>query len=150
MTLNLKATDDVAVARLEYSLDGGVTYQQVPIGAAAASVSGSAQLTKQGNTAVLFRAIDTAGKSSEISNGARTTLVGTHRPSSGDGLRVASTAGLKAGDRLTLDSGVSAETVTVASIVTPDPPSPAGRARPSRPARPEACATRAARATGPG
>ncbi len=124
-TLTITATDDVAVQRLEYSLDGGATYLAMPMGAAGRSVTGTATITRQGNTLIKFRAIDTAGNSSEVTNGSRTTLMGTHRPSGTNGLRVSSTAGMKTGDRLTLDSGVNAETVTVASIVAPDPQAPA-------------------------
>lgn len=123
-TLTLTATDDVGVAKLEYSLDGGATYLALPVGAAARSVIGTVQIIKQGNTLIKFRAIDTAGNSSEVVNGARTTLTGVHRPGAGGSLRVASTAGIKAGDRLTLSTGVNGETVTVASVVTPDPPAP--------------------------
>src|SRR4051812_39260221 len=67
-TLQLSATDDVAVAKLQYSLDGGATYVDVPI-AAGPSVSANVTLADEGNTTVRFRAFDSSGN---VSRGATT------------------------------------------------------------------------------
>src|SRR5690349_14290607 len=56
-TLNLSATDDVAVSKFQYSLDGGATYVDVPATAGAASVP----LSQEGNTTVRYRAVDSSG-----------------------------------------------------------------------------------------
>src|ERR1044072_8781049 len=48
-TLQLSATDDVAVAKLQYSMDAGATYVDVPI-TAGPSVSASVTLSDEGNT----------------------------------------------------------------------------------------------------
>src|SRR4051794_32233266 len=50
-TLGLSATDDVAVSKLQYSLDGGATYIDAPV-TAGPTVAAAAALTQQGNTAV--------------------------------------------------------------------------------------------------
>src|SRR3954454_13465309 len=59
-TLNLSATDDVAVSKLQYSLDGGATYIDVPV-TAGPSVAAGAPLSQQGNTTVRYRAVDSSG-----------------------------------------------------------------------------------------
>src|SRR3954465_11827770 len=59
-TLNLSATDDVAVSKLQYSLDGGATYIDAPI-TAGPSATASVPLTQQGNTTVRYRAVDSSG-----------------------------------------------------------------------------------------
>src|SRR5688500_18029876 len=58
-TLNLAATDDVAVAQLQYSTDGGATYADAPI-TAGGSVSAAVELSQQGNTTLRIRAIDSS------------------------------------------------------------------------------------------
>src|SRR3954466_14442534 len=50
-TLNLTATDDVAVSKLQYSLDGGVAWIDAPITAGPAA-SAAAALAQEGNTSV--------------------------------------------------------------------------------------------------
>ena len=62
-TLNLSATDDVAVSKFQYSLDGGATYVDVPVTAGPTATS-SVPLSQEGNTTVRYRAVDSAGKSS--------------------------------------------------------------------------------------
>ena len=59
-TLNLSATDDVAVAKFQYSLDGGVTYIDVPV-TPGPSASATVSITQQGNTTVRYRAVDSPG-----------------------------------------------------------------------------------------
>src|SRR5262249_34828916 len=63
--VNLSATDDVAVTKLQYSADNGATYVDVPI-TAGPSVSGVATITQEGNTTLRYRAVDAAGN---VSNG---------------------------------------------------------------------------------
>ena len=60
-TLNLSATDDVAVAKFQYSLDGGATYIDVPV-TAGPSASASVVISQEGNTTVRYRAVDTLGE----------------------------------------------------------------------------------------
>ena len=61
-TLNLSATDDVAVTKFQYSLDGGVTYVDVPV-TPGPSVTATVSITQQGNTTVRYRAVDSSGNS---------------------------------------------------------------------------------------
>ena len=123
VTLKLAASDNVAVTKLQFSLDNGVTWQDAAI-TTGPSVNGTVTVTQQGNTVVRFRALDAAGNTTERATPVATTLTATFRPGA-SAIRVASTAGLAAGDRLTLDTGASAETVQIASVVTPDPAAPA-------------------------
>src|SRR6188472_2742513 len=58
-TLGLSATDDTGVSKLQYSLDGGVTWIDAPI-TAGPSVSANVSLSQQGNTSVRYRAIDSS------------------------------------------------------------------------------------------
>lgn len=121
-TLTLSATDDVAVAKFQYSLDGGVTYVDVAVTqgpAATADVS----LSQEGNTTVRYRAVDSSGN---LSRGA-TTNTTLNQPSApgATALRLTSTAGRSAGDTLLIDTGGVQETATIETIVTPAPASPA-------------------------
>ena len=120
-TLTLSATDDVAVAKFQYSLDGGATYVDVavtPGPAATAEVS----LSQEGNTTVRYRAVDSAGN---FSRGATTNTTLNQAVAAGaTAVRLASTTGRSAGDELVIGTGASQETVTIASLVTPAPPSP--------------------------
>src|SRR4051812_49400399 len=59
-TLNLSATDDVAVSKFQYSLDGGATYVDVPV-TAGPTASASVPLSQQGNTTLRYRAGDSSG-----------------------------------------------------------------------------------------
>ena len=58
--VNISATDNVAVTKLEYSVDNGANYIDIPI-TAGPSVTGAASLTQQGNITVRYRASDAAG-----------------------------------------------------------------------------------------
>src|SRR3954453_10252 len=58
--LTLAATDDVAVTKLQYSLDNGTTWIDLPI-TAGPSPSGVATITQEGSTSVRYRALDAAG-----------------------------------------------------------------------------------------
>ncbi len=121
-TLKLSATDDVAVAKFQYSLDGGVTYVDVavtPGPAATADVS----LSQEGNTTVRYRAVDSSGNASR---GATTsTTLNQDSAAGATAVRLTSTTGRSAGDTLLIDTGTGQETATIATIVTPAPAAPA-------------------------
>ena len=121
-TLGLSATDDVAVAKFQYSLDGGTTWVDVPVTAgptAAANVS----LSQEGNISVRYRAVDSSGN---ISRGATTsTTLAAASTAGATGVRLTSTTGRGAGDSLLIDTGAGQETATIATIVTPAPAAPA-------------------------
>ena len=117
-TLNLSATDDIAVAKFQYSLDGGLTYIDVPV-TPGPSVSASVVISQEGNTTLRYRAVDTSGNSSR---GATTNTTLNQAAAAGaTAIRLSSTTGRSAGDILVIGT----ETFTIASIVTPNPPSPA-------------------------
>ena len=117
-TLNLSATDDVAVAKFQYSLDGGATYIDVPV-TPGPSASASVVISQEGNTTLRYRAVDTSGNSSR---GATTATTLNQAAAAGaTAIRLASTTGRSAGDILVIGT----ETFTIASIVTPAPPAPA-------------------------
>ncbi|MFC7381854.1 ThuA domain-containing protein [Sphaerisporangium rhizosphaerae] len=61
VTLNMSATDDVGLAKFQYSLNGGAAYIDVPVEGAPASATASAVITQEGNTSVRYRAVDTSG-----------------------------------------------------------------------------------------
>jgi type 1 glutamine amidotransferase len=123
--LNFSATDDVGVTKLQYSVDNGVTWVDLPV-TAGPSVTGSATFVQDGNITVRYRAIDAAGN---VSIGvtpapANTTLNVASAPGV-TAIRLASTNGRAAGDKLTIDTGANQETATIASLVTPAPAAPA-------------------------
>ena len=68
-TLNLSATDDVAVDKFQYSLDAGLTYIDVQVADAPAATA-TATISQEGNTTVRYRAVDTSGN---VSTGAPRT-----------------------------------------------------------------------------
>src|SRR3954466_665659 len=121
-TLNLSATDDVAVSKFQYSLDGGATYVDVPV-TAGPTASATVPMSQEGNTTVRYRAVDSSGNPSRGTS-ANTTL---NQPSAWGpaAVRLASTTGRGAGDSLLIDTGAGQETATIATIVTPAPAAPA-------------------------
>lgn len=121
VTLRLAATDDVAVAKLQYSVDAGATYIDLPISPAAA-VTATVTFTQEGNTPVRYRAVDTAGN---ISIGQQTSTLAVPAEAGATNVRLASTAGLAAGQLLFVDTGSGQETATIATVVTPNPAAPA-------------------------
>ena len=121
-TLQLSATDDVAVAKFQYSLDGGATYVDVPV-TAGPSVTANVTLSDEGNTTVRYRAVDSAGN---VSRGATTNTTLNQASAAGaTAVRLTSTTGRSAGDTLMIDTGAAQETATIATIVTPAPAAPA-------------------------
>ena len=96
-TLNLSATDDVAVSKFQYSLDGGVTYVDVPV-TEGPSATAAVPLSQEGNTTVRYRAVDSSGN---FSRGA-TTNTTLNQPSAAGAtaVRLTSTTGRSAGDLL--------------------------------------------------
>jgi type 1 glutamine amidotransferase len=121
-TLNLSATDDVAVSKFQYSLDGGATYVDVPV-TAAPTASATVPLSQQGNTTVRYRAVDSSGNFSRGAS-ANTTLNQASAVGA-TAVRLTSTTGRGAGDSLLIDTGAGQETATIATIVTPAPAAPA-------------------------
>src|SRR5262249_12041905 len=121
-TLNLSATDDVAVSKFQYSLDGGANYVDVPVTAGPSATAGVA-LSQEGNTTVRYRAVDSSGN---FSRGATTHTTLTQASAAGaTAARLTSTTGRSAGDSLLIDTGTAQETATIATIVTPAPAAPA-------------------------
>ena len=89
-TLDLAATDDVAVAKLQYSTDGGATYADVAI-TQGGSVSASADFSLEGNTTLRIRAIDSSGN---VSRGTTTnTTLSAAAAAGATAIRLQSTAG---------------------------------------------------------
>ena len=121
VTLNLAATDNVAVEKLQYSLDNGANWIDVPV-TPGPSVTAAPKISQEGNTNVRYRAIDTSGNVS-LGASAATTL-NQAAAAGADRVRLQSTAGRAAGDVLVIDTGANQETATIASIITPAPPSP--------------------------
>src|SRR4051795_6477773 len=120
-TLNLSATDDVAVSKLQYSLDGGATYIDAPI-TAGPTAAAAAALSQQGNTAVRYRAIDSSGNFSRgTANG---TTLNQASAAGANAVRLASTTNRTVGETIWIDSGATQEAATIASIPTPAPASP--------------------------
>src|SRR4051794_38015858 len=120
-TLNLSATDDVAVSKLQYSLDGGATYIDAPV-TAGPTVAAAAALTQQGNTAVRYRAIDSSGNLSRgTANG---TTLNQASAAGATGVRLTSTTNRTVGETIWIDSGAGAEPATIATISAPASPAP--------------------------
>src|SRR3954468_2894984 len=121
-TLALSATDDVAVSKFQYSLDGGATYVDVPV-TAGPTATASVPLSQEGNITVRYRAVDSSGN---FSRGATTNTTLNQAAAAGaTAVRLASTTGRGAGDTLVIDTGAGQETATIATIVTPAPAAPA-------------------------
>src|SRR5262249_23577938 len=68
VTLTLLATDNVAIAKFQYSLGGAdapfVDFPDIPRGGTAAT--GSVVITKEGTTVVRYRALDASGNASDV------------------------------------------------------------------------------------
>src|SRR4051812_49997207 len=108
--LSLAATDDVAVAKLQYSLDNGATWIDMPI-TAGPSVSGVATITQEGSTTVRYRALDAAGNVSPgVTPAPANTTLNAAGPAGARATRVASTTGRAAGGKPTGDRGANQET----------------------------------------
>src|SRR3954470_12036421 len=122
--LALAATDDAAVTKLQYSLDNGATWIDVPI-TAGPSVSGVATITQEGSTTVRYRALDAAGNVSPGPTPApANTTLNAAAAAGATAIRLASTNGRAAGDKLTIDTGANQETATIASVIAPAPAAP--------------------------
>jgi type 1 glutamine amidotransferase len=67
VTMNLRATDDVAVAQFEYSTDGGASYTTVPV-APGSPVTTSVAISNEGlgTNSIRYRARDTSGNVSTV------------------------------------------------------------------------------------
>jgi type 1 glutamine amidotransferase len=119
--LTVTATDDVAVTKLQYSTDAGATWVDMTI-TPGLSVSGTAPFTAEGNNAIRYRALDAAGNVSRGVSAA--TALNQASAVGATAVRLQSTNGRVAGDELVIDTGANAETVTIATIITPAPASP--------------------------
>ena len=119
--LNVTATDDVAVTKLQYSIDAGANWLDMTI-TPGPSVSGSASFTGDRNTAVRYRALDAAGNVSP--GAAAATTLNQASAVGATAVRLQSTNGRVVGDTLVIDTGANAETVKIATIPTPPPASP--------------------------
>ncbi len=122
--ITLSATDDVAVAMFQYSTNNGQTYTDLPV-TPGPSVTAQVEDVNEGATTFRYRAVDTSGNVSV--DGATSNVNGGLNQAAAAGataIRLGSTNGRAAGDRLTIDTGDNQETATIASIVTPNPSSP--------------------------
>ena len=89
-TLQLAATDDVSVAKLQYSLDGGATYIDAPI-VPGPSVSANVTFSEETNVTLRYRAQDSAGN---ITRGATTnTTLNAASAAGATAIRLQSTTG---------------------------------------------------------
>jgi type 1 glutamine amidotransferase len=121
-TLNLSATDDVAVAKLQYSLDAGASYIDAPVIAGPAA-SAPAGISQQGTTTVRYRAIDSSGNFSRgTANG---TTLNQASAVGATGVRLSSTTNRTVGETIWIDTGANAEPAVIAAIPSPAPASPA-------------------------
>ncbi|RKQ93219.1 trehalose utilization protein [Solirubrobacter pauli] len=118
VTLQLSATDDVGVTRLEYSLDAGATWVSLP-----ATGGSTTPITNEGQNSVRVRAFDAAGN---IARGtAANTTLNQAAAAGATAVRLASTSGRVVGDEVVLEPGTAnEESVRIASIPSPAPASP--------------------------
>src|SRR3954454_8013049 len=122
--LALAATDDVPVTKLQSSRDTGAPWIDLPI-TAGPSVSGVATITQEGSTTVRYRALDAAGNVSPgVAPAPANTTLNAASAAGATAIRLASTNGRAAGDKLMIDTGANQEIATIASIVTPAPAAP--------------------------
>lgn len=121
--VSFSATDDVAVTKLEYSLDNGETWIDLAI-TPGPSVTAEATITQEGNTTVRYRAFDAAGNVSSVPRPAANTTLNQPASAGATAIRLQSTNGRAAGDQLTIGTGADQETVTIESVITPNPASP--------------------------
>ncbi len=120
VTVNVSATDNVGVAKLQYSTDNGATWVDLPV------TGGSVgPFTNEGNNPLRLRAIDAAGNVSAGLPGGASSL-NQAATAGATAVRLASTNGRAVGDEIVIDPiGSTRETVRIASIVSPAPASPA-------------------------
>src|SRR3954452_13394437 len=122
VTVNVSATDDVGVAKLQYSTDNGVTWVDLPVTGGTVG-----PFTNEGSNPLRLRAIDAAGN---VSSGTPGGVIngGLNQPATAGAtaIRLANTTGRVVGDELVLDPiGPTRETVPIASIPSSAPASPA-------------------------
>ena len=122
-TLNLSATDDVAVAKFQYSLDGGATYVDVPVTAGPSATAERAAVAGGQHDGALPRGrqlgqlLARRDHEHDLEPG-----VGGRRDRGP--ARRARPAAARA-TRSLIDTGAGQETATIATIVTPAPAAPA-------------------------
>src|SRR5690242_2167044 len=106
-TMTLSATDDVAVSKFQYSMDGGANYIDVPV-TAGPTATANVPLTDEGNTTIRFRAVDSSGN---FSRGATTNTTLNQAAAAGaTAVRLTSTTNRGVGDILVIDTGAGQET----------------------------------------
>jgi type 1 glutamine amidotransferase len=116
--VTLSATDDVGVAKFQYSSNSGQTYTDLPV-TPGTSVTAQFEDTTEGSTTFRYRAVDTSGNISV--DGAISNVNGGLNQAAAAGataIRIGSTNGRAAGDRLTIDTGDNQEIATIASIIS--------------------------------
>jgi type 1 glutamine amidotransferase len=123
VTATLTATDATGVTKLQYSLDNGANYVDLPI-TPGPSVSGTLPpFSAEGTVPVRARAYDAAGN---ISRGVPSAILLSQDAAAGaTGVRLSSTAGRVIGDEFVIDPGTpDEESVKIATIPSPAPGSP--------------------------
>ena len=120
-TLNLSATDDVAVSKLQYSLDGGANYLDATI-TSGPSVTSAVADSLQGNNTLRYRAVDSSGNYSRgTANG---TTLNQASAAGATAVRLTSTSNRIVGETIWIDSGAGAEQAVIATIPSPAPATP--------------------------
>src|SRR3954452_8579441 len=122
VSVNVSATDNVGVTKLQYSLDNGTTWVDLPVTGGTVG-----PFTNEGTNNLRLRAFDAAGNVSPGTPGAVINGGLNQAAAAGaTGIRLGSTAGRAVGDELVLDPiGGTRETVRIAAIPSPAPASPA-------------------------
>jgi type 1 glutamine amidotransferase len=110
--LSISATDDVGVTSLQYSVDNGDTWVDLPV------AGGDVEVTAEGTNNVRVRAFDAAGNLTRGS--ASNTSLDQPAAAGATAIRLRSTNGRAAGD----DIAIGDETLKIVSVVSPNPPSP--------------------------
>jgi type 1 glutamine amidotransferase len=123
--ITLSATDDVAVAKFQYSTNNGASYTDLPVATPGPSVTAQVEDTTEGATTFRYRAVDTSGNTS-VDGAVANVNGGLNQAAAAGatGIRLGSTSGRAAGDRLVIDTGANQETVFIQSIPSPAPASP--------------------------
>ena len=108
VTINVTATDEVGVSKIQYSTDNGATWLDATI-TPGTSVTAAIPQNAEGNNTIRFRAQDAAGN---FARGvAANTTLSAAAAVGATGVRLASTNGRAVGDELVINTGDGQETV---------------------------------------